>query len=629
MPLSRRLCSLLDSTTLLGGSRCSGVPIGQARVSYLISKQCLSSFTSVEKKTFKKRDRCVSLSAASRRRLGGSRTHSSQRQPYIASEAKRSNTAPLLGVVLGASAITYLASTFTSTLKPRDDAHESVDGVDITTDGTDEDDADHKIRLVDVPKHDRDAATKWVIKGTSVYDITDFVEQHPGGEIVLRACGGSIDPYWKLFNIHDKPEVHEILSKYHIGEIDERDLDSTGRIDWSVLGELANDNDIDDPFKHEPARDDALIIRTDQPCNAETPGKLLVDFLTPLRLFFVRNHLWVPRVEESPHAITIELSDGEEKTFTLSDLKRDFKQYTITATLQCSGNRRSHMSQASQGKTSGLAWDIGAIGTAEFSGVKLHDVLRAAGHDMDDECPAPSQSDCEDEDKHVHFSSPCDTYAVSIPLQTALNPQADVLLAWDMNGEPIDRDHGGPLRAIVPGTTAARSVKWLGRVIVSSDEASGQYQRKDYKCFGPNIKQADVTIADWDAAQAIQESPVQSAITNILRDTSDSKTFVQGFAFSGGGRNIVRVDVSADGGRTWRQAQLSKDKAKGSKRWAWTLWSIDWAPVDLTSDQEVEFVVKATDDSYNTQPESFDSTWNFRGVCANAWHRVRPGNNTA
>ena len=412
-----------------------------------------------------------------------------------------------------------------------------------------------------------------------------------------------------------------MLKDFYIGEIDERDLDNNGHINWNVLGKDAANHVVDDPFKHDPERDESLIFRTAKPCNAETPGNLLTDFLTPLRLFFVRNHLWVPQTHESPQSLTIELSDGEEKTYSVDELKQKFKEHTITATLQCAGNRRSHMSKAAPGPTSGLQWDVGAIGNAEFTGVRLRDVLRDSGYGVEDDCPAPKQCDSKDSDKHIHFISPGDTYAASIPLQTALNPQADVLLAWNMNGEPINRDHGGPLRAIVPGTTAARSVKWLGRISISCDESSSQWQQRDYKCFGPNIKQTDVCGEDWEAAQAIQETPVQSAITNILKANGNNRTTVQGFAFSGGGRAIVRVDVSADGGKTWKQADLIHDKAKGSRRWAWTMWSIDWATDEVKSGQETEFVVKATDEAYNTQPESFDSTWNFRGLCANAWDR--------
>lgn len=398
-------------------------------------------------------------------------------------------------------------------------------------------------------------------------------------------------------------------------------MDDAGHIDWTVLGDEAKNHIVDDPFKYDPERDTDLIVRTAKPCNAETPGSMLTDFLTPLRLFFVRNHLWVPQSHESPQSLTIELSDGEEKTYTLSDLKSKFKEHTITATLQCAGNRRAHMSKSSP--TSGLQWDVGAIGTAEFSGVRLRDVLQDSGYCVEGDCPAPKQCGSEDADSHIHFTSPGDTYAASIPLQTALNPQADVILAWNMNGEPINRDHGGPLRAIVPGTTAARSVKWLGRISISCEEAQSQWQKRDYKCFGPNIRQTDVDGDDWDEAQAIQETPVQSAITNIIKANGNKQTTVQGFAYSGGGRGIVRVDVSADGGKTWKQAQLHRDQAKGSRRWAWTLWSIEWPKDELKSDQDTEFVVKAIDDAYNSQPQSFESTWNFRGLLGNAWHSVR------
>lgn len=146
-------------------------------------------------------------------------------------------------------------------------------------------------RLAEVCKHDQSADTQWIIRGTAVYDITEFIACHPGGKVILRACGGSIDPYWKLFSIHNKPEVQQVLDEFYIGKIDARDLDSNGNIDWSALG--GDCNALEDPFKDDPERDASLIVQTAKPCNAETPGKLLVDFVTPLRLFFVRNHLWV------------------------------------------------------------------------------------------------------------------------------------------------------------------------------------------------------------------------------------------------------------------------------------------------------------------------------------------------
>lgn len=283
------------------------------------------------------------------------------------------------------------------------------------------------------------------------------------------------------------------------------------------------------------------------------------------------------------------------------------------------------MSQASEnGKTSGLQWNVGAIGTAEFTGVLLRDILIDSGYDVDKAC-TPSPED-DDADKHIHFCAPSDTYEQSIPIQTALNPTSDVLLAWEMNGEPMTRDHGGPLRAIVPGSVATRSVKWIGKVRISSEESQSNWHTRDYKAFPPNVRAADLKPEDWEQAPSMHEMPVQSVITNIARSKAtqaEIATSVSGFAYSGGGRKIVRVDVSADGGKTWKQANLKKDEAKGTKRWAWTLWSIDWEKEQLPKDaKDVEFVVKAVDCSFNCQPQTFDAGWNFRGLMGNAWHRV-------
>lgn len=485
-------------------------------------------------------------------------------------------------------------------------------------------------RLSELPRHGRHGSTQWVLRGNRVYDITDFIPGHPGGAVILRACGGSIDPYWKIFSIHQKQDVLDILEQYYIGNIDARDLDTNGVVNWAALGPDGG-GEIADPFADDPDRDAQLIVHTAKPFNAETPGELLANsFLNPLHLFFVRNHLWVPRIDPSTHTLTIELSNGDEKTYTLADLKARFREHTVTTTLQCAGNRRAHMSSSATGPTSGLQWNIGAIGTADFTGVLLRDVLGDAGYDLDRVYHGPPDDDADprtddDMDQHVHFSSPGDTYVASIPLLTALSPASDVLLAYQMNGEPLPRDHGGPLRAIVPGTVAARSVKWLGRVSIDLGEANSQWQRRDYKCFGPNIRAGDVRESDWDDQTSIQELPIQSAITTIKEDEEDKKRVrIQGYAVSGGGRGIIRVDVSTDGGRTWQQAQLHRNRPKGSRQWAWTLWSLTLPKEQLEHPEQEKslLVVKAVDEAYNTQPEGFESTWNFRGLLGNAWHRV-------
>ncbi|RDW85254.1 hypothetical protein BP6252_02844 [Coleophoma cylindrospora] len=464
-----------------------------------------------------------------------------------------------------------------------------------------------QIRLHEVRQHNAASGEPWVTKGTSVYDITDWVGAHPGGEVILRAAGGSIDAYWNIFTIHKRQDVYDILEQYKIGEIDETDL---------IDGHVPQDS-IEDPFLSDPARDPSLRVLTAKPCNAETPPEALSDFLTPNPTFYVRNHMWVPVVEEpdSEYRLSIELPDGDEKSYTIKELKERFPVHKITVTLQCSGNRRKDMTVHAK-QTNGLQWTAGAISSAEWEGVKLKDVLADAGIGaIGQELPEDAQ--------HVQFMG-LEAYGASIPISKAIDPLGDVLLAFKMNGEELPRDHGYPLRVVVPGNVAARSVKWLRKIVVSDEESLSQWQRRDYKCFGPNVSNPD-----WTKAKSIQEMPITSAITSVLSPSSTEKgrnqLTVEGYAYSGGGREILRVDISTDGGKTWDQAELLPDSTKGSKAWCWKRWRYTGS---CRSCDETTLVVKATDEAYNTQPESYEAIYNPRGNLATAWHRVSyaPGN---
>ena len=465
-----------------------------------------------------------------------------------------------------------------------------------------------KIRLAEVQKHGRHADRQWVIKGARVYDITDWIPVHPGGNVIMRAVGGAIDKYWDIFTIHNKKEVYDTLEEYFIGEIDPQDL---------VSGAVPTGN-IDDPFENEPRRDPRLQQHTERPCNAETPAEQLQTYITPNSTFYVRNHLWVPDVKAEDHKLLVELHDGTEREYTLEELRTRFKEATITATLQCSGNRRKHMTQEAR-STSGLQWDIGAISTAEWTGVRLRDVLADVGFPVDD---------WPEDAKHAQFMG-SEAYGASIPIDKAVDRRGDVLIAYEMNGEPLPADHGYPMRIVVPGTVAARSVKWVNKITVSDEESTSQWQRRDYKCFGPN----EGTNPNWDAARAIQETPVQSAITSLLDISLHSQkdrrllqvygleedtVVLEGYCFAGGGREIVRVDVSANDGRTWGQAELLPDDHKGHKFWAWKRWRF----VMPRREAGRCFVVKAVDESYNTQPGRFEPQYNFRGNLTHSWHRV-------
>lgn len=214
------------------------------------------------------------------------------------------------------------------------------------------------------------------------------------------------------------------------------------------------------------------------------------------------------------------------------------------------------------------------MGTARWTGVKLVDVLRIVGAKTDDKSI-----------KHVQFegldldpsSSP---YGASIPASRALDPKADILIAFEMNGKPIPRDHGFPVRVVAPGITGARNVKWLGSIILSNAESDSLWQQRDYKGFPPSV---DASNVDWSSAPAIQDYPIQSAICYPERDSlvmaknSDETITIKGYAFSGGGRKITRVDVSIDGGNNWHQSELKHDPDNDSdlyNTWCWTLWEV-------------------------------------------------------
>lgn len=463
-------------------------------------------------------------------------------------------------------------------------------------------------RLAEVKEHGSSSDQPWVMYKGKVYDITDWIPAHPGGEVILRAAGSNIEPYWDIFSIHKSQYVRDILEQYVIGHVHPDDLD--GGVDQ-----------IEDPFDDDPTRDTRLRFLTQKPCNAESPSdELSQSFLTPNELFYVRNHMWVPVLDNADdYEIGIELPDGTTKTYTIRDLQSRFKQHAVTAVLQCSGNRRADMTAHAK-KTNGLQWTVGAISCAEWEGVRLRDVLADAG------LPVSPDSSPDPDAQHVQFTG-MEAYGASIPITSALDPRGDVLLAFKMNGEVLPRDHGFPVRVIVPGHVAARCVKWLKKIVISDEESNTTWQRKDYKCFGPNeVKQ------DWDKYKSIQKMPVTSAITKVrVKEATTAMLQVEGYAYSGGGSEIQRVDVSMDGGKTWDQATLRQEDMKlekGHGAWCWKRWTYEGRLPDEPSEmsknceRKATLMVKATDELYNTQPETHSSIYNLRGNLATAWHQV-------
>jgi sulfite oxidase len=446
----------------------------------------------------------------------------------------------------------------------------------------------------------------WVTYKYGVYDITEFLAVHPGGsEKISLAAGSSLEPYWAVFANHNTEEVRDILEGLRIGNIAKEDR---GKI--TQRGPPG-----DGPYANDPLRSPVLKVNTQTPFNAETPSVLLADnYITPNDIFYIRNHLPVPRVDPEQYSLEIK-GEGIEKpiTLTLDDLKSKFPKHKVTATVQCAGNRRIELNKVKQVK--GIPWTGGAIGTAEWSGARLRDVLLYAGIKEDDV-------------EHVHLegldNNPLtgERYGSSIPASKAMSSTGDCLLAYEMNGVEIPVDHGYPVRAIVPGVVGARNVKWLATVVASKEEYNGFWQKNDYKGFSPSTDWSNV---DFSTAPSIQELPVTSFISSptdgakLSKDEPDIS--LRGIAWSGGGREVVRVDVSADGGETWHVAEIIAGAGQPYMRaWAWVVWE---ATIPVPSSRgEVELCCKAVDRSYNVQPDTAGPIWNLRGCLSNAWHRI-------
>ncbi|KAH8051115.1 molybdenum ion binding protein [Aureococcus anophagefferens] len=231
-------------------------------------------------------------------------------------------------------------------------------------------------------------ASTWVTYKDGVYDITEFINAHPGGAQKIKlAAGGSVEPFWRIYRQHLEQQagVMDLLAPMRVGTLSAEDYASETCAAKTV--------DADDPYGDEPERHPALIVHGATPMNAESPPALLGDtYLTP-------NDLWY-----------------------------------------CSGNRRGHMNQ--YGTTSGTAWGCGAASTATWAGVPLRDLV---GETLNLGA-APLAAAKKLGLRHAIFEAADDMQA-SIPLEKALGELGDVLVAYEMNGAPIPRDHGGPLSA--------------------------------------------------------------------------------------------------------------------------------------------------------------------------------------
>lgn len=336
-----------------------------------------------------------------------------------------------------------------------------------------------------------------------------------------------------------------------------------------------------------------LLVRKARPENLEFPMAHLNGWLTPNRLFYRRNHFEYPAVDPGSWRLTISGAVNRPLSLSLADLQV-MPRTSQWTTLECSGNKRGLFSR----KTEGDQWTSGAIGNAEWAGLPLDKLVRQARVRPDAVevlFTGADQGVFKETGERVHF-------ARSLPLAAAFDPA--VLLALEMNGEPLPEKHGGPLRLIVPRWYGMASVKWLTRIEVLPRPFTGPFQRIDYVYLAEPAGRA-VPVTTWKVNSAIAQ-PWDGARRR------PGPLLVRGAAW-GGVPPLQRVEVSVDGGR-WAPARQVGPAGTAT----WRLWQYRTPPLEPG---EHVILARATDGAGETQP--LEAPWNVKGYGNNSAARVR------
>ena len=340
-----------------------------------------------------------------------------------------------------------------------------------------------------------------------------------------------------------------------------------------------------------PAAD--LIERNTWPEHWETTlATLGQTWITTNDDFFVRSHFPTPTIDLDQWRLEVKGRVRKPLTLTLAQV-RELPTVDALVTLECAGNGRGLFRLPN---TAGTQWEHGAVGNARWDGVLLRTLIEQAGPER--------------EARHVWFEAAdratlpgVPPFLRSIPLEKAM---ADTLLAHSMNGRPLPKLHGAPLRAVVPGWYGMASTKWVTAIRLEATPSDNHFMAKGYRYNYPDV----------DPAQAlpVEEMKVKSVITRPLEGARvrAGRLRIQGFAWSGG-KEIQRVEVSTDGGENWRQAGFTGAKAAG----AWRGWA---AEIMATKPVRLTVMARATDGAGETQPEQ--ARPNASGYANNSIHCV-------
>ncbi|MEP7277492.1 MAG: molybdopterin-dependent oxidoreductase [Bacteroidota bacterium] len=349
---------------------------------------------------------------------------------------------------------------------------------------------------------------------------------------------------------------------------------------------------------------DSLLLLTERPPNLETPLKYFLKDYTPSSVFFVRWHLAGLPTVVNTDTFRLRISGNVTKEIALSinDLKTKFTPYTITALCQCSGNSRSFFDP----RVPGGQWKNGSMGNAKWTGVKLKDILQMAG--------------VKKEAKEVSFNGLDTPPSSSVPdfvksLQYSHANDGEVMVAYEMNGEPLPILNGFPLKLVVPGWYATYWVGMLSSVVVHSVPFEGFWMKKAYLVpkNEPNGNESPDSIAtnvepiSKMNIRSLFVSPEPNEVIAVGRQKD-----IQGLAFDAG-YGITKVELSEDSGKTWLPAKLDADLGK----YSWRRWHYNFTP---SQKGDYSFQAKATNAKGQTQPIH---QWNHSGYMRNEIETLR------
>lgn len=347
---------------------------------------------------------------------------------------------------------------------------------------------------------------------------------------------------------------------------------------------------------------DGLTLLNDRPLNAETPPALLDDPITPTDRHFIRNN-GLPPDDMDPASWTLTVDGFVDRPLELSiaDMQDQFDVVTMALALECGGNGRAFFNPPAKGNQ----WTYGAIGCANWTGVRLKDVLDAAGVQSNVVYTANYGAD-------THLSGDPEKRPISRGLPIAKALDDNILIAFGMNGAPLHPMNGAPLRLVVPGWPGSCSQKWLTRIQLRDRVHDGA------KMTGTAYRVPSYPVAPGEKVakedfEIIQRMPVKSLITFPANGADiGMKSPVRGHAWAGD-RMVENLDISIDFGATWSAAQLDPPVNSG----AWQNWRAD---ISLPEAGYYEIWSRATDSDGVMQP--FAINWNPKGYLNNTMHRV-------